>query len=231
MFNFKEFSVDDSLCAMKVGTDGVLLGAWADVEGCHSILDVGCGSGLIALMVAQRSQADILAIDIDEGALRQTEHNVANSPWAGRIRSQLADFRNFDTEQKFDHIISNPPFFVDALPSPDAVRSLARHTATLSFDDIVASACRLLQPEGRLSVILPRQGAAQFRYSAFGRLWLTRQMDISTIEGEEPKRVVMEFRLTAKPLMPRCTALAIHRKGGAVTDEYRRLTEEYYLKF
>lgn len=217
---------------MKVGTDGVLLGAWATVEGDCRILDVGTGSGLIALMAAQRSaEADIVAIDIDSGAARQARENVAASPWSDRIRVVMADLVSWHSDELFDHILSNPPYFADSLPSPDVQRSVARHTSKLDYEALVASAVRLLRRGGRLSVILPTDGARLFRRIAFGRMWLSRLTDVVTREGDEPRRTMMEFIVSDRPIMPRCTTLTIHDAEGCYTDEYRLLTEDFYLMF
>lgn len=232
MFNFKKFSVNDALCAMKVGTDGVLIGAWADVEGAKHILDMGTGSGLIALMVAQRNEeAHIEAIDIDEGAVLQARKNIEASPWRERIVVAHSDANSYTSSQRFDHIVSNPPFFTTTLLSPDERRAAARHCSALTYDDIVAAAERLLVPGGRLSLILPTPEAVQFRRVAFGRLWLSRETTVFTRKGDAPKRTMMEFTLCDAPLMPRVDALEIYDVGGTYSDKYRRLTEDYYLKF
>lgn len=232
MFRFKHFEIDDSHSAMKIGTDGVLLGAWARVDGCGSVLDVGTGTGLIALMVAQRSaHAAITAIDIDAAAASEARHNADGSPWGDRIVTLHADIRSFSSSQRFDHIVSNPPYFIDSMLSPDAARSMARHTMTLSFEELVDAAERLLCDGGRLSVVLPVDGAARFRRVAFGRLWLSRQCDVYSREGELPRRVLMEFVRTTEPLMPRCNTLAIYEANGGYTEKYRRLTEDFYLSF
>ncbi len=232
MFRFKQFNINDALCAMKVGTDGVLLGAWADVAGARRVLDAGCGSGLIALMVAQRnSEAHITAIDIDEGAINQSNINVATSPWSERIEVLLADLRTYSLDEHYDHIVSNPPFFNEALFSPNEQRAVARHSLTLSYDDIVVAAMRLLRPGGRLSLVLPAAEAALFRRVAFGRMWLRRQLNIFTHMGDMPKRVLMEFELSSEPIMPKVDDLSVYDTGGEYSEKYRRLTEEYYLKF
>ena len=224
MFRFKQFSVSDELCAMKVGTDGVLIGAWADVEGDSHILDLGTGSGLIALMLAQRnSEAEILALDIDEQAAAQAQRNFELSPWAERLSVVNANVCDYVSERKFSHIVTNPPYFVDSLHSPDAARTTARHTSSLDFEQIISSAERLLEPGGRLSVILPTDVASLFRRVAFERLWLTRQLDIVTKQGEAPRRTMMEFRLTPEPRMPRCDEMLMH------SAQYKTLTQEFYL--
>ena len=224
MFQFKQFAVADELCAMKVGTDGVLMGAWADVEGDSRILDLGTGSGLIALMLAQRnSEAEILALDIDEQATIQAQHNFELSPWAKRLSVVNANVCDYVSERKFSHIVTNPPYFVDSLHSPDAARTAARHTASLSFAQIEASSERLLEPEGKLSVFLPTDVASLFRREAFEHLWLRRQVDIVTKIGEQPRRTMMEFRFTDSPLMPRCDTMFMG------SEECRAMTEEFYL--
>lgn len=232
MFRFKRFEVEDEHCAMKVGTDGVLLGAWARVEDSMRILDVGTGTGLIALMAAQRNaQAQIVALDIEHGAVCEAQYNVRRTPWAERIDVVCCDVRSYSVEQRFDHIVSNPPYFIDSLPSPDTLRAVARHTSSLGYGEMVDAAQRLLTVDGRLSIVLPTECAARFRYEAFGRLWLTRLLDVSTREGEAPKRTLMEFQLSEQPLLPRCHSLVIHNHQGGYSDEYRLLTEEFYLGF
>lgn len=232
MFQFKHFLVDDQMCAMKVGTDGVLIGAWADVEGAKHILDMGTGSGLIALMVAQRNEeAHIEAIDIDEGAVLQASKNIEASPWGERISVAISDANSYIPTERFDHIVSNPPFFTTTLLSPDERRAMARHCSTLTYDDIVTAAERMLMPGGRLSLILPTSEAAQFRRVAFERLWLSRETTVLTRKGDQPKRTMMEFVLCEEPLMPRVDTLEIYDVNGTYSDKYRQLTKEYYLKF
>ncbi len=232
MFRFKHFAIEDNLSAMKIGTDGVLLGAWADVAETRHILDAGTGTGLIALMTAQRSpNAKIVAVDIVEEATEEACSNVAMSRWNDRIEVVCHDLRTFKSNTKFDHIISNPPFFSESLLPADIARSVARHTTTLQFEDIVALSERLLSEGGKLSVILPYDCGARMRSVAFERLWLSRQTDVITSEGDRPRRVLMEFTLQQRPLMPRCDELTIRDSKGGYTQEYRQLTEEFYLMF
>ena len=131
-FQFKQFTVWHDKCAMKVGTDGVLLGAWASVQNAHKILDVGTGTGLVALMLAQRSlpDADIIALEIDEAAAGQARENVTRSPWKERVEVVQTDFRDYQSSDKFDVIVSNPPYFVDSLECPDQQRNAARHNGS-----------------------------------------------------------------------------------------------------
>lgn len=232
MFRFKQFEIRDELSAMKIGTDGVLLGAWVNISNARTILDIGTGTGLVALMCAQRnSEATIEGIDIVEDAVIEARQNVANSPWLERITITHSDIRSYNADMLYDHIVSNPPFFHSSLHSPDAARTTARHTTTLSYLDLITASERLLRPEGRLSVVLPTDCAMQFRRMAFERLWLRRITDVVTREGETPKRTMMEFQLTTTPLMPRHNTLTIHHADGSYTEQYRRITEEFYLNF
>lgn len=143
---------------MKVGTDGVLLGAWAPVESSKRILDVGTGTGLISLQLAQRnSDAIITAIEIDEAAAGQAKENVARSPWSNRIEIVCCDFRNYASKEKFDLIASNPPYFIDALRCPDEQRRLARHTGELNYELLFRNSTRMLSEQGGVSIIVPAE--------------------------------------------------------------------------
>ena len=217
---------------MKVGTDGVLLGAWADVAEDRSILDVGTGSGIIAIMAAQRNAtAHITALDIDADAVAQAQTNILATPWHNRIACKHFDIKAFASDAKFDHIISNPPYFVEKTHSPNAQRSLARSAESLPFRVLVESAERLLNEGGKLSVVLPTESALLFRYEAFERLWLSRLCSVVTVEGDAPKRTLMEFVRTSEPLMPRCEELVIQQRDGSYSPKYRELTKDFYLNF
>lgn len=222
---------------MKVGTDGVLLGAWARVEHCRRILDMGTGTGLVALMAAQRSEAHIVAIDLDADAVEQAKENVAASPWADRIQVYEADvrevegfqFSTFNFQFSFDAILCNPPFFENSLKSPDAARTMARHTDTLSFDELARSAARLLTPEGELSVVIPYDRAHDMTVSAACHgLFATRQTIVVPVEGGKPKRMLMAF--TREGGTHTVNTLHIQDFQRCYTSEYIRLVEEFYLK-
>lgn len=219
---------------MKVGTDGVLLGAWARVEHSRRILDMGTGTGLVALMAAQRSQADIVAIDLDADAVAQAAENVAASPWESRIQVVQADARQVESGktfhfQLFDAILCNPPFFENSLKSPDVARTMARHTDTLSFDELARSAARLLSPEGELSVVIPYDRAHDMTVSAACcGLFATRQTVIVPVEGGKPKRVLMAFN--REGAAHTIETLCIHDAQRRYTPEYVRLVEDFYLK-
>ena len=252
-FTFKQFAISQDRCAMKVGTDGVLLGAWARVAHCRRVLDIGTGTGLVALMAAQRSQAHIVAIDLDADAVAQATANVAASPWPARIQVMEVDAREIDhsdvsiqnsesthpeansefrihnSEFLFDAILCNPPFFENALKSPDAARTMARHTDTLSFDELARSAARLLSPEGELSVIIPYDRAHDMTVSAACQgLFATRQTIVIPVEGGKPKRMLMAFSREGQP--HRVETLCIHDAQRRPTADYVSLVSDFYLK-
>ncbi|MGC4023205.1 MAG: methyltransferase, partial [Cyclobacteriaceae bacterium] len=156
-FRFKQFSVNNDKCAMKVGTDAVLLGAWMDLDNAQSILEIGTGSGVIALMVAQRTPADahIDAIEIEEQDATQAKENVKNSPWPSKIGIHQAAFQDFENKTKYDLIFSNPPYFNKSLLPPSSERSRVRHTNTLSYEELIVHSLRLINTKGKLAVILP----------------------------------------------------------------------------
>ena len=219
---------------MKVGTDGVLLGAWARVEHCKRILDMGTGTGLVALMAAQRSGADIVAIDLDADAVAQASENVVASPWKERIHVLEADARNLEfriqnSEFFFDSILCNPPFFENSLKSPNAARTMARHTDTLTFDELARSASRLLAPEGELSVVIPYDRAHDMTVSAAcNGFFATRQTIVVPVEGGKPKRILMAF--TREGAAHAVETLCIHDAQRCYTPEYVHLVEDFYLK-
>lgn len=219
---------------MKVGTDGVLLGAWARLEeGCGRILDVGCGTGLIALMVAQRTEAwgaKVVGVEIESGAAEDARANCGASPWTDHLEIVEGSVQEYVADEKFDHILSNPPYFVASLTSPDKARTQARHTTSLTFDDIAICAARLLAREGRLSLVLPTAAVGDMTLAAARRgLFLARRTDVSSKSGGKPLRSLLEYGFRAEPTEH--SNLTIHTPEGDFTEEYRALTREFYLKF
>lgn len=185
---------------MKVGTDGVLLGAWVDVRpGDARILDIGTGTGLIALMMAQRAaRARIVGVDVEDVA--QARENADASPWGGRVEFEQCPVQEFAPLERFDLIVSNPPFFVDSLTCFDAGRTTARHAVRLPFDELCEAVVRLLAPGGRFALILPTDEAARFLAVSRGRLVATRRTDVRTTPRRPVKRVLLEFvRLQEAP--------------------------------
>ena len=232
-FTFKQFHIDHSRCAMKVGTDGTLLGAWATLPSDGSILDIGTGTGLIAIMAAQRSfGSKITAIDIDEDCVLQARENVAASPWPDHIEVIHSALQDFSPAQKFDCIISNPPYFIDSQLSPDAARSTARHTATLPFDELVSGVKRLLADDGRFSLILPPPEMERFRSAARGELFAVRECHVWSTPTSAVRRIMAELQSEPPTELPITEKIIIEDNGRhQYSDEYRRLTRDFYLKF
>jgi len=223
-FSFKQFTVYQDLCAMKVGTDATLLGAWAGVG--ERMLDIGTGTGVIALMMAQRlPESRVDAIDADADACRQASQNVMASPFSGRIDvifRRLQDFAASHIEPIYDAVVSNPPYFNHALKSPDERRTMARHADSLPFRDLTACAFRLLKSEGTFSVVVPAEerGRMEMETLAAG-FYPSRVCAVSTTATKPPRRYLLEFRKSAS--LVEQTVLVIG------SDEHRRLMHPFLL--
>ena len=218
-FTFKQFTIHQALCAMKVGTDGTLLGAWA--LGGSRILDVGTGTGLIALMMAQRfPDATILGIDINEGAVCQAIKNVNESPFADRVKIKKCDFASM--EGTFDTIVCNPPFFVDSLLSPDPQRTLARHSISLPFSVLMTHSFKLLADCGELSLIIPAESKSDLESEAYlNGFSKCRECGIRTKLTKPIRRYLISFR--KHPCI-------IQRSEEVIGSEwYKKLTQNFYL--
>ena len=231
-FRFKQFTVQQSGAAMKVNTDGVLLGAWTPVEQPGRALDVGAGTGVIALMLAQRNPRLLIdAVEIDEASARQAAANVQQSPWSARIQVVHTSFQQFAQAAacRYRLIVSNPPYFVNALPPADAKRLITRHAATLPYAGLLDGAATLLAPGGRLSVILPCVEGELFVAQAAGRgFYCTQKTTVYAAAGKPPKRLLLLFAREPAPL--RESSLIIHLPHGAdYTPEYKALTGAFYL--
>lgn len=230
-FRFKQFSLYQERCAMKVGTDGVLLGAWAGLDGRQRILDIGTGTGLIALIAAQRcAEARLTAIEIDAEAAAQAADNVALSKWNDRIEVIRADVREFSPQDRFDAIFCNPPFFSNSLHSPDSARNLARHSDTLSFRELTDCASRLLTDDGELHVIIPAEAASDFfGAAATSGLQPHRVTYFRTNSRKPPKRVLMTFGRHCTDSVT--DSLYLYGDDGTETAEYKSLVQNLYLKY
>ena len=228
-FTFKQFEINHEGCAMKVGTDGVLLGAWCECGSARRIADIGTGTGLIALMCAQRnSTATIDALDIDHSAAECARANVAHSAWSGRIRVIETAVQDFTCEERYDLIVSNPPYFSETLQSPDPSRAVARHNCSLPHRDLIDAAKRLLTDEGRMALILPSDEARRFAMQAVvAGLYLCRRCEVVTKRGATPKRTMSEWSLSACETEHQQLILAAD--DGQRSEEYKHLTEEFYL--
>ena len=232
-FRFKRFIVRHDRCAMKVGTDGVLLGTWADVAHAGTILDIGAGSGLVALICAQRSNAMITAVEIDDEAAAQAAENAAGSPWKDRIAVVHSSIEEFAAAsgQHFDAIVSNPPYFENSYKAKGERRNLARHADMLTPGDLVRHAAALLADGGSFSCILPAEEECTFADRAEKEgLHLRRKTMVLPREGAEPKRVLFVFR--RQQCNASVSSLAIlKRDSNEATEEYKNLTRDFYLNF
>lgn len=235
-FRFKQFTILQDRAAMKVGTDGVLLGAWVpcpETKRCR-ILDVGTGTGLIALMIAQRHPSAIIdAIDIDPEALADAMDNCSKSIFRDRINviGKSMRLQDFEPEYRYDLIVCNPPFFNHSLACPDKARNIARHTKTLTYNDLTENSHRLLKENGSLSVIIPASEKEMFVKAAQqNNLQPRQETSVYTTPTSEIKRVLLNFEksLTDKEIIK--SNLTIEYSRHAYTDEYIALTRDFYLK-
>ena len=229
-FQFKQFTIWHDKCAMKVGTDGVLLGAWAEAGNPQQILDIGTGTGLIALMLAQRNpRSQVTAIEIDEAAAAQAEENIARSPWANRIEVICNDFSLFQTDNKYNLIVSNPPYFVDALNCPDKQRNMARHTCELNYELLFRNSAHFLEDQGRVCIIIPTEAEKLVIDTAWKyKLYPLRRLHVFTKPGKPSRRVLISFSHEEHECIEE--TLCIEVEHHQFTPEYSARTKDFYLK-
>jgi tRNA1Val (adenine37-N6)-methyltransferase len=231
-FKFKQFTVEQDRCAMKVGTDGILLGAWASIDhNPESILDIGAGTGLIALMLAQRSQAELIdAIEIDGDAYEQCVHNFENSLWGDRLFCYHASLQEFVTEigDKYDLIVSNPPFHTTAIKSKSTKRNIARFENALPFDLLIKSAVHLLSPNGVLCLVVPHSEETHLlTYAKEEKLHPTKIIHVKGTPSSEIKRSLLEFSFQKQDSI--FSELIIESKRHEYTEDFVKLTKDFYL--
>ena len=231
-FQFKQFNIHQNRCAMKVGTDGTLLGAWAQVHIASArILDIGTGTGLIALMMAQRfPEASVLGIDIDQDAVIQARENVSASPFASRVKIENKNVMDFDNSEGFDSIVSNPPYFVDALTCPDHQRTMARHTVSLTYEGLMKAAFRLLKANGVFSIVIPSENRSLFEAAAhMTGFFMSRVCLIRTTPKKQPKRQLIE--LLKHPVDELYIENGIIEESPNVRSTwYQQLTQDFYIR-
>lgn len=230
-FQFKQFKIVQQNSAMKVGTDGVLIGAWTWVKNTKSVLDVGTGTGLIALMLAQRSEAKIVGIEIEKAAAGEAKGNVNNSPWAKRIQIENISFQEFAnlSNNSFDLIISNPPFFTGSRKNQNSKRTLARHNDSLPYADLITGALKLLNKTGRLSVILPVSEAEEFiKLAERKKLFLIRRTQVKPKESKSPNRILMELSPTFSKRTENSLTIYLNDSSG-YTNNFKQLIQDFYL--
>lgn len=229
-FHFKLFSINHDRCAHKVGTDGVLLGAWVDISRASRILDIGTGSGVIALMMAQRTIAGtrIDAIDVSADDCLQAIENVASSPWPEKIAINNVALQHFKSEP-YDLIVSNPPYFIDSAKPPKEGRVRARHTASLSPLDLLDHSRRLLSDNGKLCLILPTTEANRFIDLATRSGWYCGRTCEFRARASKPVERLL-FQLLLHYQEPRKESITLYDQGDQWTNEYKFLTKDFYLK-
>lgn len=231
-FQFKQFRIEQHHTAMKVNTDGVLLGAWTDVEGVNTVLDIGTGTGLIALMLAQRCNATITGIEIENKAAEEALQNAQQSKWSDRISILPVSFQQFvaTTELRFDLIVSNPPFFSNSEKNRNPDLSVARHNDLLPFADIIEGACKLLTKRGRLSLILPSSEASGFIAMAQKQgLYLNRVTGVRPFPDKKQNRGLMEFGHQELPVIENEISVYDHFRKE-YSAEFKTLARDFYLK-
>lgn len=234
IFRFKQFTVHQEYASFKVTTDSVLLGAWAAIDDAVNILDIGTGTGLLALMTAQRSHASIMAIEPDRNSFMQAGINITASPWPERITLLNTTIQNYEPAGNllFEAIITNPPYFVNSLLNPDEGRAWTRHAITMTYTDLLEAAERLLAPAGILHLVLPVVEATRFVELARDyNLYLIKRMLVRPTPGVPPSRTLMSLQ-RGIPERYEESEIVIEKGGRHLySDEYVSLTKDFYLKF
>ena len=228
-FTFKQFHIEQDQCAMKVGTDGVLLGSWAN--GGEHILDIGTGTGLLALMMAQRFEKSLIdAIEIEENAYQQAVQNVAKSVFKSKINIIHSSLQNFAKSNinQYDSIVCNPPYFVNSLKNNKKSKTIARHNDTLPFNELISLAYKLLKTEGTLSLVLPVNIFPLIETEAviYG-FFLNRKISIKTTEKKQPKRVLVEYK--KEPTQIETSTEYLLNQNGEKSIWYQQLTNIFYI--
>ncbi len=216
---------------MKVGTDAVLLGAWANVDQANRILDIGTGSGILSLMIAQRGKenVEIDAVEIERQDAEQAKENISNSPWKNRITIFESAIQNFTPEKKYDVIVSNPPYFKNSFQPPDHNRLRTRHTVALDFDTLIKSVIRLLEKDGMLNVILPyTEGIAFIKIAELHQLHCSRHWIFRSRREKPIERLMLEFRFFS--FDKEQGEIVQYEKDDVLTSGFTRLTKDFYLK-
>ncbi len=229
-FQFKQFRIDQENAAMKVCTDSCIFGAWIPPGNAARILDIGTGTGLLSLMLAQRSEASIDAVELDEAAATQAKQNVEQSPWSGRIsvfHSSIQDYAEASKES-YDLIITNPPFYSNYLKSEKENVNVAYHSVALTMEDLLTVVKKLLKPEGRLVVLLPPYEAELLREEALDYgLYTSKILQVKDNEKASIFRDVTEFAFTLD--LPTVSELVIKKEDGSYTEDFVNLLKGYYL--
>ena len=230
-FSFKLFSLAHDQCEMKVGTDAVLLGAWTSLNRTDSVLDIGCGCGIIAMMIAQRCSSCLIdAIEINASAAQQARDNISDSIFSERINVVNRPLQDFIPEKKYSLIISNPPFFENSLLSPAHERSRVRHAIDLTMADIFIFSSHYLCWDGQISVVLPHNALPKVIKSAEAFSFFPQQIcHVRSHPDKLPNRALMIFAREKDSLNE--SELVLFESARIPTQEYKDLTKEFYLHF
>ncbi|HEX2968379.1 MAG TPA: methyltransferase [Bacteroidales bacterium] len=230
-FRFKKFIIRQERNVFRVGTDGVILGAYADVSNARHILDIGSGTGLIALMLAQRCNAGIYALEPDSGSFRQLTENIESSPWKSRINPVNKRLQDYYPDLKFDIVVSNPPYFINSIRNPDPAKAKARHSDILSQIDLIEGISRLLNENGRFQIIMPVPEGKAFIVKAEGKgFYCNDILHIKPSPAADVKRLIMTFSTMERDLSEK-TLVIEDGVRRSFTEEYIELTKDFYLKF
>ncbi len=229
-FQFKQFSVEDNKSTMKVGTDAVLLGAWTKIQNTKTILEIGTGSGVISIMLAQRSEVKIEAIDIDKSSVNQASDNFKISPWNKHLAAKHFSLKEFIIESKnqYDLIVSNPPFFIDSLKSPNKNKTRSKHTDELSYSDLIQGLIHFLSPQGRACLILPFTESKSFiNLARLENIYLNKQLLIKPKKSKQANRILMEFSFSKTTLEK--DEIYLRKADNSFSDKYKNMSKDYYL--
>lgn len=229
-FQFKQFFIEQDKCAMKVGTDGVLLGAWAKIKD-GNVLDIGSGTGLIALMIVQRNSNVVVdTIDVEENAFIQSTINIDNSKWKDRVFAHHVALQDYTPDKKYDTIISNPPFFNNTYQPKEQKRNIARQNSLLPFEQLASHVNRLLKPEGVFSVVLPKEVEHFVELAKKHSLYLNKKMNVFPNPKKACKRVLLEFSRKEDEVVEENLIIETDKRH-VYSAEYELLTKDFYLEF
>lgn len=232
IFRFKQFHIAQDRCAMKVGTDSIMLGTWVDVSGAVTVLDIGSGTGVVSLVIAQRApEAKVTGVEIDPAAVIQSQENIDDSPWKDRVKVEEMSIQDFakSTNQKFDLIVSNPPFFTGGTFSTNEQKASVRHTVKLPHSDLLKATRQLLQPNGKFCVILPLiEGLRFVEIAQTAGFYCTQMTEVHPKINKPVERLLLCFELKEKPLKKDVLVVLIE-DPNVYTPEFKEMTKEFYL--
>lgn len=229
MFRFRQFSIDQSGCGMKISTDGILFGSWIDAKSAGSVLDVGTGTGILSMMLAQRFEnLAIDAIEIDAVAASRASENFQNCPWADRLKLVEGDFCSLKIEKKLDLVVCNPPFYKTTHNYSSKERKMARNDETLNASDLIARAAALTTKSGRLAVIIPCELEETFAQMNTSFKHVSRRYEVRPVEGADSKRILLELSKVESEIDR--GIITVCNRDQSYTEQFKAMTKAFYLK-